>query len=373
MTAPKVEKRIEISPGTHRSGAIAERFSGLLRRLSSLETRVLADDIATIDIESPVYVTGLARSGTTILLEMLSECSVTGTHKYRDFPFLEVPYYWNWFVDRAGQPVESAERAHKDGIIVSPESPEAMEEVLWMRFFPGAHDEAQSNVLDEHTRNDEFADFYRDHIRKLLYVRNRERYLCKGNYNVSRIRYLQKLFPDARFVIPVRDPVNHIASLAKQHALFSREETRDARILEHMRRSGHYEFGLNRTAINFGDSATVDAIRSLWDEQPVRGWARYWSSVYQYVLDVVGQDERLGEAVLVVRYEDLCRDPRNKLEEVFAHCGLPADDALLSKLSERPKMPSYYRVGFDDDEMAQIREETRETRERLGYAWQAVT
>ena len=46
-----------------------------------------------------------------------------------------------------------AERAHKDRILVTPDSPEAMEEVLWMRFFPAVHDEAASQVLDAATSN----------------------------------------------------------------------------------------------------------------------------------------------------------------------------------------------------------------------------
>ena len=40
--------------------------------LGNLETKVLADDIANIQVKAPIYVTGLARAGTTIALEILA-------------------------------------------------------------------------------------------------------------------------------------------------------------------------------------------------------------------------------------------------------------------------------------------------------------
>src|SRR4029077_17446890 len=98
--------------------------------------------------------------------------------------------------------IEAAQRTHRDGIFVTPESPEAMEEVLWMAFFPQIHKPEACNVLDRNTSNPSFEQFYRDHLRKLLLVRGGKRYVSKANYNVTRLEYLHRLFPDARFVIP---------------------------------------------------------------------------------------------------------------------------------------------------------------------------
>ena len=111
----------------------------LLRRVADWETRYLDAKLATVRIERPVFITGLARAGTTLLLELLASIKGVATHRYRDFPFLMIPYFWNrcldWFpVDQ--QPVE---RAHKDRIFVTRENPEAMEEPLWHTFFPHVH------------------------------------------------------------------------------------------------------------------------------------------------------------------------------------------------------------------------------------------
>src|SRR3546814_18222232 len=92
-------------------------------------------------------------------------------------------------------------------------------------------------------------------MRKLLWVRRRPRYLAKANYNGTRMEYLLKLFPDARFVLPLRDPAAHIASLMKQQRLFCEGERRHPAALEHMRRIGHFEFGIDRRPIHVGDGA----------------------------------------------------------------------------------------------------------------------
>src|SRR5690554_6259116 len=77
------------------------RHPGLWIRLGNMETRLLGDELARMSIEKPVYVTGLARSGTTILLELLARHPAFVTHRYRDFPPVLTPWFWNWFVDRA--------------------------------------------------------------------------------------------------------------------------------------------------------------------------------------------------------------------------------------------------------------------------------
>jgi hypothetical protein len=116
--------------------------------LGNLESRLLSERLSAIQIKKPVYVAGLARSGTTILLELLARHPHLASHRYRDFPPVLTPWFWNWFVDRASVGGEAAsERAHGDGIEVTSESPEAFEEVVWMAFFPGLHDPAVNSVL----------------------------------------------------------------------------------------------------------------------------------------------------------------------------------------------------------------------------------
>jgi len=358
---------MEVAPLQQILGNLASRYPSFLLRLGRLETRWLKDLLAAEEIDRPIYVTGLARSGTTIILELLASHAQLASHKYRDFPFVHVPYWWNWFVEHSSSTTEQrTERAHKDRIFVSPDSPEAMEEILWMAFFPGSHDPSVSQVLGARDSHPEFETFYRDSIRKLLMARKASRYLSKGNYNISRLGYLGRLFPDARFVVPVREPTTHIASLMKQHRLFCEAEKRDAKVLRHMKSVGHFEFGLNLTPINFGDPDTVRRIQTLWNTgEEVRGWAAYWASAYSFVADLLENDPSLASRVLIVDYTDFCTDPAAVLRRVYSHCELDLESGAIMEQAARISPPTYYRVEFGPREIASIREETEKTVSRI--------
>ena len=351
-----------------RLGAFIERTGTFWQRLGGIESRVHADELDAVAIDRPIYVAGLARSGTTIALELIGSLPGVATHRYRDFPLLFTPLFWNRAFAHIYRGDEApTERAHKDRILITPDSPEAMEEVLWMHFFKDAHASGHSQVLDRTTSHRAFERFYRDHIKKMLLVRGGRRYASKGNYNLSRLAYLQKISPDARFVCLVREPGWHIASLAKQHRLFVQEETRDARILKHMQRVGHFEFGLDRRAIDVGDGVAAEVER-LWREgQEVRGWARYWASLHRFLLDQIERDPALASAVMVVRYEDLCSRPQATIEAVCAHVGLTLDSAQRDALVARISAPDYYRPEYSEQELRIIEEETGAAAARLGY------
>ena len=87
-------------------------------------------------VDRPVYIASLPRSGTTILTEMLEQHPDLTCHRYSDFPNVWTPYWRNYLLRENPDPVrrEMRERAHKDRIEVSNDSPEAVEEVLWMSF-----------------------------------------------------------------------------------------------------------------------------------------------------------------------------------------------------------------------------------------------
>jgi hypothetical protein len=362
-------KGFEVAPWMDRLGGFIERHTGWWVKLGSLETGLVESTLSDVRIDRPIYVTGLARSGTTILLETLARHPAVATHRYRDFPMLFTPYLWNRWLDRVPRTEEApAERSHGDGIAVTSESPEAFEEPLWMAFFPDQHDAAVSAVLDRRTQCPPFERFYRDHIRKLLAVRGRRRYVAKGNYNIARIGYLARLFPDARFIVPVRDPVWHIASLMKQQRLFLDGQRDNPPAQRHLRRVGHFEFGQDRRPINLDDEAVAAEIMALWrDGEEVRGWARYWSHVHHYLADLIQGDPGLRRAICIVRYEDLCGDPRVTLTEVLSHCELAADPEFLSRAAGGLHQPSYYRPRFSPAELAIIAEETTAAARHFGY------
>ena len=58
------------------------------------------------------------------MLELLSSLDGMASHRYSDFPFVFTPYWWGWFLARMRRGTgQAVERAHGDGLMVTPESP----------------------------------------------------------------------------------------------------------------------------------------------------------------------------------------------------------------------------------------------------------
>lgn len=330
---------------------------GWLLRLAQFETAMVADDIADRPIVSPVFICGLARAGSTLLLEMIAGADGFVSHRYRDYPFVMTPIFWNTilkFWKGTGGDAKS-ERSHQDRIMINANSPEAFDEMIWMNFVDNLHDPQQSNVQE--CASKPFADFYRAHIQKLLWLRLCKRFVSKNNYNTARIGALAGMFPNAIFVVPVREPVTHVASLVRQHAIFSKVQADDPRALSYMQRCGHFEFGLDFRPVNFGDDAVTADIRARFAAGDIaRGYAIYWRDTYGYILK---QLETHKDKMIVMPYEQLCAAPATELQRLSSAIKAtvtPAKDISL---------PDYYQHSLSHADIAFIQSECADVYERI--------
>ncbi len=349
-------------------GGCVERYRAWWCWLGRLESSVLAEELRPLAVTMPLYVCGLARSGSTLLHEIVAAHPQVATHRVKDYPMVYTPYWWRRAT--AGlQPKAPRERAHQDRIMITSDSPEALEEMLWMAFFPRCHDPAVSNLFSASRRYSTFETFYRDHICKLLLAEKATRYAAKANYHVARLPYLLRLFPDARFIIPVRDPITHITSLMRQHRWFSEGQRNRPRALAYMRRSGHFEFGLDRRPMNLGDTGLVRSILGLWKSgEEVRGWARYWNMVHEYLARLLADDAPVRAAALVVRYEQNCDAPAGTIRSVLGHCRLPEAERIIEQFASKISRPVYYQSTLSEADRAVIREETASAARKWCYS-----
>jgi hypothetical protein len=357
-----------ISPGNCFLNFLANRFKNSWINAGRIETAFLGSKLDLIDIKKPVYVCGLARSGTTIALELLTASEQFGTHRYEDIPFIHILYWWNCFRKNSYCKTGALrERAHQDGLMINLKSPEALEEPLWCSFFKGLHNELRSNLLTSCDADPEFDIYYRNHIKKLLFIRGKERYLAKSNYNLTRIPYIARLFPDARFVVMIRHPADHIASLCKQHDLFCSLEKKNPSVLKFMNYIGHYEFGLNRIPINTDNSNKIREISALWNRgEAVKGWALYWREIYSYVWRFIVKNDNIKRSVLVVKYRDLC-EKEEILAELFSHALINVNPCFFQRLRDRLRVPSYYSYEYSAEEKNAISEITGSVAEKFGF------
>jgi hypothetical protein len=342
-------------------GGLVDRFRTFWLGLGQLESSLMEEQLNAVPVRMPVYVCGLARSGSTLLHEIVASAPGVATHRVKDYPMVYTPYWWRWATAR--QPSTAPrERVHRDRVLITPESPDALEEMLWIAFFPSCHNPSVNNQLPAGSRHPAFEAFYRAHLRKLLFAERATRYAAKANYHVARLAYLVRLFPDAKIILPVRAPASHIASLMRQHRWFCQGQRRHPRALAWMQRSGHYEFGRDRRPMNLGDGKRVRAIQRAWAAgEEVRGWACYWDMVYGHLTRLLDADAQVRAATKVVRFEDLCAAPAQTIRTVLDHCLLPDGERVVARFTPTIRFPDYYQCPFSSAELALIREETAST------------
>lgn len=287
--------------------------------LGNIESYAYRKEIASVIIDRPIFITGLARSGSTMLLELLNRQPGLVSHRYCDFPFLTVPIVWNCFLNRAAAKVSPAiPRAHRDQIRITPDSPEGMEEILWQRYSAGANG----------TTEPRFLRFYQEHVKKLLWLRGGTRYVAKNNFHLDRIPALLKIFPDAQFVIPIRHPIAHVQSLVSQHARFCEYAQLDKRTAFMMATAGHYEFGPQRSARRITAGCTEEIEQSWAAGDNVTGYALLWAAVYERVLQWLNCAE-LGRSMVIVSYEEFCSQPELEWRRLSAALSLNESEIAL--------------------------------------------
>jgi Sulfotransferase family len=377
LLLPEAAGRWSVPSGARFVTRLAHDLAPVFWGLGHLETRLLRQRLARWPVDRPIYVCGIARAGTTITLELLHHHPSLATHRYYHLPIPSLPHWSSRLV--ASLPLAltpSVERIHADRLRITKDSPEMAEERVWMAYFSRLHSEHQSNVIAAETRNPRFERAYTDHIRKICMSQARARYAAKNNNLVTRLPYLRRLFPDARFVLIVRHPLAHVASLHKQHRLFTRLCAADPGLARYLAIAGHYEFGPPLRFINTGGDGrdrggdNLRRIRAYWQaNQFAQAWATYWASIYGHLAKVVDADPGLAKATHIVRYEDLCRDSGPTIDGILGHTDLdPAPFVQTrSHYVQTLQEPDYYRHDFSNTDVKAIEKITAPVAARYGY------
>ena len=249
---------------------------------------------APADAGNHVFVCGLARAGTTILMREIHGSDAFGSLTYADMPLVLAPNLWRKMSGRGVEAGEKKERAHGDGIAVDYHSPEALDEVYW-RTFTGDKYIFKDRLIPHKPKKSIIAG-YRDLMRLVMLRTGKRRYLSKNNNMILRLPALAKAMPEALFLVPVRDPVSHTMSLLSQHRRF---KTADSFTQQYMQWLGHHEFGATHRPF-------------VWGEEQVSGdpdtpdyWLARWISAHRALLSAAQE----WPNILLIPSDDLSRDP----------------------------------------------------------------
>ena len=327
------------------------------RGLADLEDRLFAGRLAAITVERPVFLAGVPRAGTTLLLELLGALPSFVSHTYRDLPFLFAPLLQDALTRRFRRPGAAFPRAHGDGMTVGLDSPEAFEEVFWRAFWPERYRGGRIGpwTADDAGARPEFGRFLAGHLRKLAALRApapetagrpgrpgrpgspcRVRYLSKNHANLARLPLLARLFPDAILLVPFREPLAQAASLLRAHLAFERIHAAEPFSRRYMRDLGHYEFGANLKPLTFegrpparrgGPNGAADAPPAP-GPRPLREdartpdyWLRCWRDAYAEALR--GPADRIAFS----DYDRCCAASGPALRRLADRLGIPAPEA----------------------------------------------
>lgn len=292
--------------------------------IAGLEDRLFSSELEKYSPQRPVFVTALPRAGTTVLLNLLAETGEFATHIYRDMPFVLCPLLWQRFSRTFHTKAGAMERAHEDGLQVSVESPEALEEIVWMPFWKKHYlsDKVEPwKSCDTKT----FRDFFLSHMRKIVSLRSdspasSRRYASKNNMNIARLRAIPAMLEDSTLIVLFRHPLQQAASLLNQHRRFLEMHREDSFSRRYMAGTGHFDFGANLRPINFDRW-----LQNRRCDNPLQlaFWLEYWIAAYRHALD------HAGGAIHLLSFETLTAQPRRSLDRLSDVLALENADSLL--------------------------------------------
>jgi hypothetical protein len=275
-----------------------------------------------------ILITGLARSGTTSLLNELVKNDLVFSLKYQNMPFVLAPKFQNILYNKSRLDLNPIERSHKDGIYIDEFSPEAFDEVFFK-----VYEEVKFTKKDKLLQYESsYINKYLDFINHCLLVKQKNIYLTKNNNHILR---LSQLIETQKFKILVtfREPLSHASSLLKQHIIHSKLQESDSFSLNYMNYLGHNEFGLNHKFFLF-KKHRIDVLQYTGNNY----WLAQWINYYHYILELI---ERLqNDKFLLVPFNDWCEKKPKLIEKIEKYINLSIKD----KSSYKPKDKDFFLV-----------------------------
>lgn len=284
-----------------------------------------------------VIITGLARAGTTSLMNDLSEVEKFVSLSYANMPFLMAPNLWAKIYKPKKENLK--ERSHKDGIKIGYNSNEALEEYFFKVKANDAFIKAETLCEYELTK-----EAYNDYLDYQAVVKhdNKKVYLAKNNNFILRYKSVRAFNENFLMVVLFRDPLTHAASLKEKHLDYKKLQTEDPFVLEYMNWLGHHEFGLNQKPFSF-DGKILD---NPQDKNNIDFWLKSWINYYSYALTMKHQN------TLFINYDDYCKRPNEIIGQLLKKIDVDENLPEFSAYHNRRKVDDTYSSELYNEAMA---------------------
>ncbi len=284
---------------------------------------------AEIAVVKPVFIIGAPGSGTTLLYNTLC------TH--RDLAYLTlnmlragIHKHGRLVGDRRATLFKIHNLLHKDRASTVPHEANA----FWIRYF-GTYD---------YKTEDDFTPEMRAQLRKnVAAVQNlwkRPRFINKNLQHCVRVRILDRIFPDAKFVHIIRD------GRAVAYSILNKKgEANPTMFLLSLKKILGDKYRTDRSDLfNYGQAWAELISRAR--EARAFGPSRYCE----------------------VRYEDLISNPYDEIKRVVDFCELDWYSEFEKNIPKTSNMNTKWMHRADDDQKRDLEESTQELRKALGMA-----
>lgn len=283
---------------------ISQLFHHLVLDNSNIGLKLLSRELKKYTLkvkkERFLIVSGLARSGTTNLMNSLHSSGSFTSLSYSNMPFLMSPRTWRKLYKPNSR--KKAERSHGDGVSIDMKSNEALEEYFFKSIYQDAFIESEN--LIKHSLSDKDYQLYLDY-QALICHEPEKIYLSKNNNMILRYESLRQLNKEFVFLVLFRDPLSHAYSLLQMHKKFYIEQQKDPFIKDYMDWLGHHEFGSNQKPFKFNTQIPEG------NKNELNYWLLSWINYYDYACRIADDN------TYFICYETYCLDPNMILDKVL--------------------------------------------------------
>jgi hypothetical protein len=205
---------------------------------------------------------------------------------------------------------------------------------FWIRYF-GTY-----NYMTEDDFTPEMATHYRKNVVAVQNLWKRSRFINKNLQHCVRVRILNRIFPDAKFVHIIRD------GRAVAYSILNKKgEANPTMFLLSLKKILGNKYRPDRSELfNYGQA-----------------WAELVSKARE--ASAFGPD-RYCE----LRYEDLITDPHDEIKRVVDFCELDWYDGFEKNIPKTSNMNTKWKQKADDGQKRDLEESTHELRHMLGIA-----
>ena len=198
----------------------------------------------------------------------------------------------------------SSERMHEDGLRISLESAECLDEPYWIQFL--LKDNLNKEVMKPYAVSKDMAKGYGYLLNCFSKIENNRKLVIKNNNNHLRLKSLSKLFPKSKFLVLFRSPLSHAKSLLIIHEKISLKQSQEKFVLEYMNLIGHWEFGKAKKPFVYKKEQLK--ILNDMDEYDLYYWLEQWIFTYEWLLKII--DLNKSKNIYPICYEDLCNSKK---------------------------------------------------------------